>query len=149
MVTMGKKVFIESICVLVGIILTMSFAASAVTILDNQSFLYNSGSYWDDYVNENGSHTLILHTGQVNYWNGTGYEPINTSIINGLNNQSYVTGSYDIYWNGSKKLIYKKNETSFTFFRGNITYPDSKKIYTLDVPQRKISYDQCKGSQPE
>ena len=116
----------------------MSFSGSAVTIINNQSQLYSSGPNWNDYINENGSHTLILHAGQINYWNGSSFVPINTTIIDNSNNQLYATGCYDIYWNGSKKLTYKKNETSFTFIRGNITYDDSKKIYTLNAPQEII-----------
>ena len=116
----------------------MSFSGSAVTIINNQSQLYSSGPNWNDYINENGSHTLILHAGQINYWNGSSFEPINTTIIDNSNNQLYATGCYDIYWNGSKKLTYIKNETNFTFIRGNITYDDSKKIYTLNAPQEII-----------
>jgi|GEM_PF-5704385 len=49
--------------------------------LSNQSVLYERGAEWEDYLNPDGSHTRRIYTGLRNYWNGTGYEPIDATIV--------------------------------------------------------------------
>ena len=52
----------------------------AVSSFSDQSVLNELGQDWEDYVNPDGSHTRKIYLGSRNFWNGSGYEPIDTTV---------------------------------------------------------------------
>jgi hypothetical protein len=84
---------------------------------------------------------LVIYSGIMNYWNGTGYTPINTTI-----NTSYNTGGYDYAMVKSDYHLYIKAHSNWG---DGVKYcvNDSGTEYCLTYQGQDYSYRDVYGSQ--
>ncbi|MFZ2412176.1 MAG: hypothetical protein WAW23_11440, partial [Candidatus Methanoperedens sp.] len=94
----------------------------------NQSFLYESGAEWNDYLNPDGSHTRKIYTGLMNYWNGTGYEPIDTTIVEENGVFKVEKGAYKVQWSNGKGFKFQKDGYHLSYQGKEISRGKSKKV---------------------
>lgn len=81
----------------------------------NQSILKERGADWEDYLNPDGSYRRIIYTGLRNYWNGTGYEPIDTAIVEQEGKFKVEKGAYKAHWDDGKSVRFRKGDYYFTY----------------------------------
>ncbi|MBS1263274.1 MAG: hypothetical protein MAG715_00448 [Methanonatronarchaeales archaeon] len=74
------------------------------------------GPTWVDRPGPNGTRTLTLHTGPVNYFNGSDYVPIDPNVTKAGKGRYGVTkGQYKAHWNDRAELRVTDGEHSLTY----------------------------------
>lgn len=96
------------------------------------------GPTWVDELNPDGTRTLTIHTGPINYYNGSEYVPIDSNIAIAGDEYEVTKGPYKAHWNKKGEVRAEKDGFYIAYSEKNFNHGGQKKEPTHPIGKPKV-----------